>query len=214
VHRKPLLIVTALLALAVPAQAQAKTGYTAQRVAKARIALGSHVAVQRLALAAARPKAAATAECANADIVPAAGNLDAVRAAVLCLHNQVRAENGMPALKGAPKLRRAAEGHSADMVARGYFEHTSPSGDSMVDRILRAGYVRADSGWLLGENLEWGTGSLATPRGAIDAWMKSPGHRANLLKRGYKHMGVGIALGVPTGDNAGATYTVDFGSRL
>jgi uncharacterized protein YkwD len=214
VLRKPLLIVTALLTLALPAQAQAKESYTAQRVAKAQVALGVHPVAQRTAIAAARPKAAAAAECANADLLPTAGNLDAIRSAIVCLHNQVRAENGLPALKGAAKLRRAAEAHSADMVQSGYFSHTSQSGASMVDRILRSGYVGADEGWLLGENLEWGTGSLATPRGAIDAWMKSPGHRANLLKRGYKHLGVGIALGVPTGGDAGATYTVDFGTRL
>jgi uncharacterized protein YkwD len=214
VLRKPLLIATALLTLAVPAQAQAKKSYSAQRVATARIALGVTPAAQRVAFAAARPKAAASAECANADLLPAAGNLDAIRAAIVCLHNKVRAENDLPALKGAAKLRRAAEAHSADMVASGYFSHTSKSGASMVDRILRSGYVGGNDGWMLGENLEWGTGSLATPRGAVDAWMRSPGHRANLLKRGYKHLGVGIALGVPTGGDAGATYTVDFGTRL
>jgi uncharacterized protein YkwD len=214
VLRKPLLILTALLTLALPAQAQADESYMAQRVAKARIALGAPPAAQRLAVAAARPKAGAAAECANADLLPSAGNLDAIRAAVICLHNQVRAENGLPALKGGAKLRRAAEAHSADMVQGGYFSHTSKSGASMVDRILRSGYVGADDGWLLGENLAWGTGSLATPRGAIDAWMKSSGHRANLLKRGYKHLGVGIALGVPTAGDTGATYTVDFGARL
>jgi uncharacterized protein YkwD len=99
------------------------------------------------------------------------------------------------------------------MVAKGYFDHTSPSGSTMVDRILAASYVRPDQGWLLGENLEWGTGSMATPRGALDAWMNSPGHRANILKRGYRHMGIGIELGTPTGRGNGVTITVDFGAR-
>ena len=62
----------------------------------------------------------------------------------------------------------------------------------MVDRILRARYVREDQGWTLGENLAWGTGSLSTPRGAVEAWMNSPGHRANLLKRRYRDVGIGI----------------------
>ena len=99
------------------------------------------------------------------------------------------------------------------MVTDGYFEHTTPEGRTMVDRILRARYVREDQGWMLGENLAWGTGSLATPRGAVESWMDSPGHRANLLKRGYRDVGVGVVLGVPVSDAAGATYTVDFGVR-
>ena len=203
--RKLLLIAIALVALALPATAQAR--YTAQRVAQARVALGHNpVAVARAAQA--------PASCANADVVPTAGNLDAVRGAIVCLHNQVRARNGLPLLKGNTKLRRAAEGHSAEMVQKRYFDHTSPAGSTMVDRILAAGYVRANQGWVLGENLEWGTGTLATPRGALDAWMKSPGHRSNILKRSYRQMGIGIALGIPVaGGGKGATITVDFGAR-
>jgi uncharacterized protein YkwD len=165
-----------------------------------------------LARTAAKPSV--PAECANADLVPTAGNLESVRAAIVCLHNQIRARNGLPLLRGNTKLRRAAERHSADMVDGGYFEHTSPAGTTMVDRILAAGYVRADRGWLLGENLEWGTGSMATPRGAMDAWMNSPGHRSNILKRGYRNLGIGISLGIPSGGGSGATITVDFGARF
>lgn len=203
VPRKLLLIVTALAAFAVPANAQA--GLTAQRVAHARVALGHTPSVARVAQA--------PAQCANADDAPSAANLEAFRAAIVCLHNQIRARNGLPLLRGNTKLRRAAEGHSAEMVRKQYFEHTSPSGRTMVDRILAADYVRADQGWVLGENLEWGTGSMATPRGAVDAWMHSPGHRANILKRSYRHMGIGIALGIPAGGGNGATITVDFGAR-
>ena len=97
------------------------------------------------------------------------------------------------------------------MVKDTFFEHTTPEGVTMVDRILRAKYVREDEGWALGENLAWGTGSYGTPRGAVEAWMDSPGHRANILKRSFRDMGVGIVLGVPVSDAAGTTYTVDFG---
>jgi uncharacterized protein YkwD len=207
VPRKLILIASAIVALGTPATAQA-ANFSAQRVSEAKVARSTQPVAAR---AAQQPQVPAV--CANADLAPNAGNLDKIRVAVVCLHNQVRVRNGLPLLKGNTRLRRAAEAHSADMVAKRYFAHDSQSGASMVDRILGAGYVREDQGWLLGENLEWGTGSLATPRGAIQAWMDSPGHRANLLKRGYRHMGVGISLGVPTGDGAGATYTVDFGAR-
>jgi uncharacterized protein YkwD len=44
--------------------------------------------------------------------------------------------------------------------------------------------------------------------------MKSPGHRSNILKRSYRQMGIGIALGIPVaGGGKGATITVDFGAR-
>jgi uncharacterized protein YkwD len=197
----------ALAALAAPASADA--GYMAQRVPVARIAPGHDAA--KLASAKGR---AADGDCPNADLVPAPGNLAAVRAAVLCLHNKVRADHNLPPLREDGDLRQAAAGHSSDMVDRRYFEHTAPGGRTMVDRIVGAGYVRANAAWMLGENLEWGTGRLATPRGAVRAWLDSPPHRANLLRRGYREVGIGVSLGVPTGKDDGATYTVDFGAKL
>jgi uncharacterized protein YkwD len=152
-------------------------------------------------------------ECADADLAPAADNLDRVRAAILCLHNAVRADHDLPTLREHARLRKAAVGHSRNMVAGSFFEHTTPSGVTMVDRILRARYVKRNQGWAIGENLAWGTGSLSTARGAMQAWIDSPGHRANILRRSYRELGVGVVLGVPVSDAAGATYTVDFGVR-
>lgn len=160
-----------------------------------------------------RVRAKAAQECANADLEARQDNLAEIRAAILCLHNKVRAEHGLPSLRENKRLRKAAVGHSKDMVKDGFFEHTTPEGVTMVDRILRAKYVREDQGWALGENLAWGTGSLGTPRGAVDSWMDSSGHRANLLKRSFRDVGIGIVLGVPVSDAAGATYTVDFGVK-
>jgi uncharacterized protein YkwD len=162
---------------------------------------------------AAKLRAIAAQECADADLEPARDNLRRIRRAILCLHNKVRARNGLPPLSENLRLQRAAHRHTRDMVAGRYFEHTAPGGATMVDRIVRARYVRVDEGWMLGENLAWGTGSLGTPRGALEAWMDSPGHRANVLKRGYRELGVGVVARVPVSDAAGATYTVDFGVR-
>jgi uncharacterized protein YkwD len=157
--------------------------------------------------------AKAAQACPDADLEPTAANLARVRAAILCLHNEVRAQYHLPRLRGHGRLRKAAVGHSRDMVRARYFEHTAPSGRTMVDRILAARYVGENEGWMLGENLEWGTGSLATPRGAMDGWMRSPGHRANILRRSFRELGVGVVIGVPVSDALGATYTVDFGAR-
>jgi uncharacterized protein YkwD len=151
--------------------------------------------------------------CADADLAASSGNLRRVRAAIVCLHNRVRAQHDLPPLREDKRLRDAALAHSRDMVTDGYFDHTTPEGVTTVDRILRAKYAGKDDGWVLGENLGWGTGSLGTPRAAVVGWMRSPTHRANLLKRAYRDIGVGVALGVPASDAAGTTFTVDFGVR-
>ena len=155
--------------------------------------------------------AAPAQECVDADLEPRAENVARIRVAILCLHNQIRAERDLPLLRENKRLRRAAVGHSRRMVADKFFDHTTPKGVTMVDRILRARYVRDDEGWSLGENLAWGTGSFGTPRGTVQAWMDSPGHRANILKRAYRELGIGVVSGVPSDRGAGATYTANFG---
>jgi uncharacterized protein YkwD len=152
--------------------------------------------------------------CENTDLIPDAGNLATVRAAVLCLHNRERSARGLPALRENAKLRKAAEGHSAHMVDAQFFAHDAPGGQDMVDRILGAGYAR-DAGWSLGENIAWGTGGLATAAEIQRAWMRSAGHKANILRRQFRDIGIGIALGAPIDDGGpyGATYTADFGVR-
>jgi uncharacterized protein YkwD len=154
------------------------------------------------------------AACANTSLQPAPGNLRLVRAAVLCLHNRERAAYGLSPLHQNAKLRRAAKGHSGDMVANGYFAHDSLSGADMAERILGTGYGRGQ-GWSLGENIAWGTGSLATAAEIQRSWMNSPGHRENILRREFREIGIGIAVGAPVdgGGLAGATYTADFGVR-
>ncbi|HET8952653.1 MAG TPA: CAP domain-containing protein, partial [Solirubrobacteraceae bacterium] len=84
-------------------------------------------------------------------------------------------------------------------------------GETMVDRIMASRYASPRLGWALGENLAWGTGTLATPRAIMKAWMDSPGHRANVVKRAYREIGLGIVIGVPSDRDNGATYTADFG---
>jgi uncharacterized protein YkwD len=160
-------------------------------------------------------KARSAQQCADTDVMPDAGNVAEVRAAVLCLHNRERSERGLAPLREHAKLRQAAEGHSDDMVAGRYFSHDAPDGDDMVDRILRTGYVRGAAGWSLGENIAYGTGDLATAAQIHRAWMRSPGHRANILRRQFREIGIGIAIGAPVDAHgqAGATYTADFGLR-
>jgi uncharacterized protein YkwD len=152
--------------------------------------------------------------CANANATPTAANLTQVRAAVLCLHNRERSARGLPKLTEQPDLRSAAEDHSVHMVDAQFFSHDAPDGTDMVDRILGTGYADGQ-GWSLGENIAWGTGPLATAAAIHRAWMRSSGHKANILRRQFREVGIGIALGAPApaGGQVGATYTADFGVR-
>jgi uncharacterized protein YkwD len=159
-------------------------------------------------------KARATVTCSNTTITPDNTNLELVRSTLLCLHNKIRAEKGLPALKDNSKLRKAAAGHADDMVAESFFDHTSANGDTFVDRIIGAGYAKRNDAWTIGENLAWGTGDLSTPQAIMDAWMNSSGHKANILKKSYKEVGIAVRLGVPSDAGVGATVTADFGAKV
>ena len=155
----------------------------------------------------------APSTCANTGLIPDAANLELVREAIVCLHNLVRAQHGLRTLAPNAQLAVAATGHSADMIGGRYFGHTTPSGGTFVQRILAARYAAANAAWTLGENLAWGTSTLATPAGMMQAWLNSPGHRQNLLNGEFREIGVGIGLGTPTGAAGGATVAVEFGAR-
>jgi uncharacterized protein YkwD len=157
--------------------------------------------------------AAAAADCPNAKLRPVASNVNRIRAAVLCMTNADRARRGLIALTENSKLRRAARAHSSDMVDDGYFDHTTPAGADFVDRIVRTGYVSRHGDWKLGENLAWGSGVRGTAGRIQRAWMRSRGHKRTILKAAYREIGIGISLGVPTGNGAGATFTTDFGAK-
>jgi uncharacterized protein YkwD len=175
------------------------------------------VALLAPADAQARPEAkTAQSGCANTNLKPTRANLELVRSAVLCLHNRERARHGLPRLRENPLLRRAAERHTDNMVSERFFDHTSPSGSTMVERIRRTGYTKRARSWALGENIAWGSGSLATAAQIHRSWMKSPGHRANILQRSFREIGIGIESGLPvrlSAAQSGATYTTDFGFR-
>ena len=162
------------------------------------------------------PAGAQARACANVNLKPTRANVELVRSAVLCLHNQERARHGLPPLKENPRLRRAAGQHAANMVSAHFFDHTAPGGVTMVDRIRRAGYTRGAHAWSVGENIAWGAGRLATAAQIHRTWMRSPGHRANILQRAFREIGIGVQVGVPvrlSASQSGATYTTDFGFR-
>jgi uncharacterized protein YkwD len=164
------------------------------------------------AIALCAPAAASADDCAGADLVPATDNLAAVGQATLCLLNQQRAANGVAALTENGRLTSASAGYSQRMVSEAFFAHEAPDGATLVDRLTGAGYS-VDDAIVVGENIGWGQGALARARSMVQAWMDSPGHRANLLSDDYTEVGLGIVLGTPDDHSLGATYTTDFGER-
>jgi uncharacterized protein YkwD len=155
----------------------------------------------------------AGAACADVDVMPDGSNLGVVQAATLCLLNGERADRGLAPLALNDKLAAAALKHTQDMVANQYFAHDGRDGSDVVDRVKATGYIPSSGRWTVGENLAWGTGTLATPRGIVNAWMNSTGHRDNILRGDYKEIGFGIVIGNPRStDGEGATYTTNFGA--
>jgi hypothetical protein len=105
--------------------------------------------------------------------------------------------------------------HSQDMVDNKYFAHDSQDGRDVVARLKQVLYIPKTGDWVIGENLAWGAGALATPKSLVNAWMNSPPHRENLVSGDFKEVGMGVVFGTPSKDAPdGVTVTTDFGTRL
>ena len=148
--------------------------------------------------------------CANVRSAATSVSSSQVRSAVRCLVNAQRAAHGMRPMRASADLRRAAHKHAVDMVRRRYFDHVSPEGGTMAQRVKRTGYLSGARRWALGEDIGWAGGGSASAAGIVDAWMKSPGHRAVILDRRFHEVGLGVASGVPNG-GSGATFVLDAG---
>jgi uncharacterized protein YkwD len=152
--------------------------------------------------------------CTDATVQPTAQNLAHVSEVVFCLMNAMRANAGLPALKQQDQLASASVDHSQDMVTNKYFAHDSLDGRDVVTRLKTVTYIPKSGDWVVGENLAWGSGTLATPKALVNAWMNSPPHRENLLSADFQEVGMGVVFGTPSKDASdGVTVTTDFGTR-
>lgn len=118
--------------------------------------------------------------------------------------NRARARHGAPPLRLAPALQRAARSHSQAMLRTGNFDH----GD-WYRRLRRHGA----RGRTLGENIAWGVGTDGTADAIVRMWLTSPPHRATLLRRGFRYVGVGVATGSFSGFGGASVATADFAGR-
>ncbi|MGW1072718.1 sigma-70 family RNA polymerase sigma factor [Streptomyces sp. NPDC002537] len=122
-------------------------------------------------------------------------------AQVTALVNAERAKAGCSPVTENATLDRAAQGHSDDMAARSFFDHTNPDGAGPGERITAAGYRWST----YGENIAYGQ---QDPASVMDSWMHSDGHRRNILNCSFKEIGVGVNHAP-----GGPRWTQVFGAR-
>ena len=146
----------------------------------------------------------------------AASAMSALEAQVLADVNATRRQRGLRPLRFSVALSRAADAHSRDMARRGFFSHTSPDGSAFWRRVQRFYPAAGYRSWAVGENLVWASPDLSSGS-ALSMWMGSPPHRANLLNRQWREIGLSAvhadaAPGV-FGGHSVTVVTADFGAR-
>ncbi|MFA6339001.1 MAG: CAP domain-containing protein [Candidatus Paceibacterota bacterium] len=114
---------------------------------------------------------------------------------VLDSTNKARIDNKEKSLTFNKTLNAIALKKTNDMFEKGYFEHISPSGVGVSDLAKEAGYEYV----ILGENLA--SGDFKDDEALVDAWMASPGHRANILNSRFQEIGIAVKKGKFKGED-------------
>jgi uncharacterized protein YkwD len=114
-------------------------------------------------------------------------SLTEMEVAVLQQINQIRQQQGIPTLQPNPTLAQVARNYSQQMVSQNFFSHTDPSGNEAVQRVYGAGIEFE----LVGENLYKSVAAPDPVKDAVEGWMESPGHRANVMRSVFTETGVG-----------------------
>jgi uncharacterized protein YkwD len=134
-------------------------------------------------------------------VAAASAGLTASESALLARINATRAAHGLRPLRADGHLQRAAVAHSREMLATDVFAH-----GAFGARLAHF----AVTGHVLGENLAWGVGSDGTAAAVVAAWLASPEHRANLLRPGFRRVGVASLSGTFEGHPGADVVTADF----
>jgi uncharacterized protein YkwD len=102
--------------------------------------------------------------------------------------NQIRVEKGLTRLAWDGELCRMARAHSEDMARQGYFSHETLEGLQLKDRARATGIPHFR---VIGENIAYNKGYQDPGGFAVERWMISPGHRANILYIGFQASAIG-----------------------
>lgn len=167
-------------------------------------------------VAAAVAFAPATASSRPANATTRQVPLSSLESGVLRELNAIRTEHGLVPLKINVRLNGAAAQHSREMTAKGYFKHESFDGSAFWKRVQRF-YGQGDFPfWSVGENLLWSSPDV-DPQRALELWMASPEHRANILTPRWREIGISaLHVQAAPGDFDDLEVTVittDFGVR-
>jgi len=142
--------------------------------------------------------------CVLALAAPAAARPTPAEASLLQAMNQARAQHGVAPLRIDYRLEAAARAKSRSMLRTGTFAHGN------FARRLSSYRAR---GPYFGENLAWGVGSQGSAAGVVQMWLASPSHRANLLRRSFQRVGLGIYVGTFRGYGGTSVVTANFAGR-
>lgn len=149
---------------------------------------------------------------------PASVTLNSYEKQIMSLVNQKRAKRGLPKLRVNAKLVDAGRAHATEMATNKFFTHNSADGELWSARLVRYGYARDGySFWKAGENIAWGAGIYSSPYLVVRAWMNSKAHRAVILTKTFRDIGIGA---VKTDDGYGSVdgtvwfFTLDLGRRI
>jgi uncharacterized protein YkwD len=139
-----------------------------------------------------------------------------VQTALVRQVNLFRAAHGLSRLRLSRPLNTAAAAHSTEMARMGYFSHNSANGRSFSQRVASYYRQRGFRWWAAGENLVYGSPDMGAAQ-ALNLWLASPPHRANLLDPHWRELGLsavhstgapGVYRGLPA-----TIVTADFGAR-
>lgn len=119
------------------------------------------------------------------------------------LHNKARADRGLSRLCVHPALQKAARAHSQEMISKDYFKH-----GNVGKRLSKFGYRWST----YGENILYDPGSRDSTESLFKLWMKSSGHKSNILDKDFREVGIGASSGSYKGGKA-TMWTADFGDR-
>jgi uncharacterized protein YkwD len=148
-----------------------------------------------------------------------AGNrvvLSSLESGVLSQLNKIRVQHGLQPVKISARLTASAAQHSREMGADGYFAHNSHDGTAFWKRIGRWYGSNGYGFWSVGENLLWSSPQV-DPVDALQLWMDSPEHRANILTARWREIGISaVHVAAAPGTFQGREVTIittDFGVR-
>jgi uncharacterized protein YkwD len=130
--------------------------------------------------------------------------------AMRCMTEFARAQTGLNELSDSPQLDLSAREKGADVLRCDSFSHFACARE-FTYWMREVGYLSQPC-WHTGENLAWGSGSYGTVRSIFQAWMRSPGHRHNILGD-YEDLGLSRQAGELDGRDGADVWTAHFGSH-